>query len=334
MELRRLGRSTLELSAIGLGGLHFGVFLDESATRRLVHQALDDGVNFIDTAPPYGRGDSERLIGRAIGGRRERVILSTKVGLSAAAAADGSFRNRLDRLSAATLRRSVERSLSELGTDVVDLLQLHYFDHETPLDETLEGLAQLIGEGKIRCFGCSNHDPLQLQEVTAAARRVGCDPPVSSQVELNLIARRAEREMAPLCHQLELGLICNRALARGVLGGRYLPDMPPPGGSRAESSPRLRRSLDRATLEMVAKLDGFARDRGHEAAELAIAWLVGRPAVTTVLVGARSPDQLGGCLRGSRWQLDDDEQAEVERIIAGHGLLEEVADRPESYFER
>ncbi len=334
MRRRPFGRSSLEGSALGLGGLHFGVFLDQSATSDLVHRALDAGINVIDTAPPYGHGRSEEMIGRALIGRRHQALLTTKVGLVAHTAVDGTFCNRQLPLTAETIRCSLESSLLALQTDYLDLFQIHAFDQQTPLQESLDALSRLADQGKIRHYGCSNHDPRELAMVIERASAMGIAPPVSSQVHYNLIERRAEAVMAPLCEEHGLGMIANRSLARGVLTAKYQKVDEVPDTSRAAASPRLKSSLHGPTLRVVGSIADLAAQQGRTAAELALAWLAERPAVTTILVGVRDPAQLAQCIRGVEWRLPTAILSALEEIITDAGLRSRVQDSPPRFFEK
>lgn len=334
MEHRPLGRSGLRPSALGLGALHFGVFLDRAASVRLVHKALDAGVTLIDTAPMYGQGRSEAFVGKAVRGRRGDVIIATKVGLEPSPRQDGSMGVRVVPLSRERIRLSLERSLKDLGTDYVDLFQVHAFDEHTPVEETLGTLEELIREGKIRFAGCSNFSDIELDRSMAVARRMGVTGYASAQCHYNMIERRAGEALASPCRDHGVGIMCNRALARGILTGKYKPGHPIPEGSRAATSDRVRRWLDDSTLQLIDALVSFAADRGRTATELAIAWLLAQDNVSTVLVGTRGPEQLEHCVAGSAWRPSSEEISEIDSIINGMGLMPQVRSLPPDFLEK
>ena len=333
MEHRTLGKSSLKPSVLGLGGLHFGVFSDEKQANRIVRRALDLGINFIDTAPLYGNGRSESFIRQAIGGRRQEVILATKVGLEPRTTGEGMFGVAVAPLDRAAIRASLERSLRELGTDCIDLFQLHAFNPEYPPEETLSTLDQLVAEGKIRFTGCSNYDSGQLNLMMGVAEENGWAGFTSLQAHYNLIERRCEKEIVPACRARGIGVVCNRALARGVLTGKYKWNRPYPEGSRAQSSVRVRRCLAESTLGLVEKLDRFAQERGWTSTALAVAWLLAQPGVSVVLAGVRDVTQLEACIRATQWHLSREDLGEIDRLIGQTGLLPQLTAAPETFLE-
>ena len=334
MKYRRLGRSSLFPSVLGIGGLHFGVFCDQATTSLIIHRALDLGVNFIETAPMYGRGQSETFIKNAIKGRRDKVLLSTKVGLEPRILPDGSFGVSIVPLTEDRIRSSLEESLRALGTDYVDLFQVHAFDPETPIEETLQTLYTLVQEGKVRAIGCSNYNYAELMQVVDANQAREWSKFASFQVHYNIIERRAEEEIVPAYRELGMGIICNRALARGILSGQYKPNQPPPAGSRAATSHRVRRWLSEPTVRLVQALDEYARGQEWTVAQLALAWLMSRPEVSVVLAGMRNLDHLESCVTAVEWSLGEDELAEVDRIIDSIGLAAQVRALPEVFLEK
>ncbi len=334
MKYRQLGRSSLVPSILGVGGLHFGIFCDQATTSRIIHRELDLGVNFIETAPMYGRGQSETFIRNAVKDRRSKVLLSTKVGLEPRLSPDGAFGVSVVPLTENRVRSSLEESLRILGTDYIDLLQLHAFDPQTPIEETLQTLDALVQEGKVRAIGCSNFNYAELRQVVDANQAHEWSGFDSFQVHYNVIERRAEDEIIPACRELNIGIICNRALARGILSGQYKPNQPPPEGSRAAISNRVRRWLSEPTVRLVQTLNEYARGRGWTVAQLALAWLMSRPGVSVVLAGMRNLDHLESCVAAVEWDLAEDELAEVDRIIDSLGLTTQVKALPEDFFEK
>lgn len=333
MEYRMLGHSSLSYSVLGMGGLHFGVFCTKSNTVRLIHKALDFGINFIDTAPLYGNGHSEAFIRNAICDRRDKVLLSTKAGLESRITPDGTFGVSVAPLTKDFIRSSLEKSLRALGTDYIDLYQVHAFDPNTPLEETMQTLDTLVQEGKVRFVGCSNYNHTELEIACRISRRYQWEQFTSSQVHYNLIERRAEQSIVPTCEAFGVGIICYRALARGILASKYKPNKPFPEGSRALTSFRVRRWLSERMLLLVEALDKFAQNYGYSSTELSIAWLLSRAMVSVVLVGVRDLDQLETCVRAIEWSLSREDLLEVDMIISGLNLVGQVKMMPETFFE-
>lgn len=334
MEKRRLGASSVEVSTVGLGGLHFGVYLDEIQSTRLVHHALDRGVNFVDTGPLYGNGQSETIVGKAIKGRRDQVVLTTKVGLARRTLADGSFGVEVVPLRADRIRECLEQSLRALGTDYVDLFQFHAFDPDTPVEASFEVMDQLVTEGKIRAVGASNYDPTELSAVVQAIGSNGWAPLVALESHYNMIERMVEKELLPICSSNGVGIIPYRSLARGILTGKYRLGSAIPEKSRAADSWRVRNWLQDETLALVAALEVFALQHGRSVVELSIAWLLAQPLVPSVLIGARDIPQFDACADAATWSLSAGELAEIDEIILAHGQKERVSSLPEVYFEK
>jgi len=333
MEYRKFGMSDLATSALGIGGLHFGVYCDQARTTEIIHNAIGKGINFIDTAPMYGNGSSERFIGRAVRGSRHKVMLSTKVGLAPKNEPDGKFSVSIDPLTGQNIRRSLENSLSAFGTDYIDLYQLHAFDPNAPIEETMCTLDSLVREGKTRFIGCSNYDHNEFEIAFKTASEREWANFVSFQVQYNLIERRAERDIMPLCGARGIGVICNRALARGVLTGKYKKNEPFPSQSRASTSIRVRRLLSEENLNLISALDDFAKERGRSLAELAISWLLSKEQISTVLVGVRDLEQLKNCVEAVDWKLSDNDLNCIDEVIERLGLTGKVKENPEVFFE-
>lgn len=334
MQYRKLGNSSLEASVLGVGGLHFGVFCNQQETTRIISRALDLGINFIDTAPMYGNGNSERFIKNAIKGRRKQVLISTKVGLEPHFLKEGTFGVKVVPLKKIVIRQSVEKSLANLGIDYIDLYQVHAFDATTPMEETAEALKELVDEGKIRFAGCSNYDYAEFIDTATTARENKLLRFVSLQCHYNLIERRAEQEIVPACIEHNCSIICYRALCRGILTGKYKLNQPLPEGSRAHISNRVRRWLSKDTLMLTQALEGFALSRGRSLTEVAIAWLLNRPAVAVVLAGMRSIEHLEVCCKSTDWHLSKAEMEEIDKIISSLSLTAQVNSLPETFLEK
>jgi aryl-alcohol dehydrogenase-like predicted oxidoreductase len=287
MEHRSLGRCGLKVPPVALGTNAFGSRADRPTSAAILHRALDAGVTLIDTANIYSGSASEEIIGEALAGRRHEAILATKAGMPAGPGPNdrGSSRHHLT--------RELERSLRRLRTDHVDLYQIHAFDPSTPLEETLRALDDMVRAGKVRYVGASNYAAWQLCKALWVSDRHGFVRFESVQPGYSLADRTCERELVPLCLDQGVGLLAYFPLAGGVLTGKYRPGEPPPPGSRAVTAPRIReRLLDPDRLALARGVADVAREIGCTPAQLALAWLMGRPAVTSVIVGATSVAQL------------------------------------------
>lgn len=310
MEYRRLGRSGLQVSVIGLGGNTFGRYADESQTASIVDAALEAGINFIDTADIYNNGVSEELLGKAIRGKRDRLLIATKVGMELHPGPNGNGSSRK------RVIEGCEASLRRLNVEAIDLYQIHRFDPETPLEETLGALDDLVRAGKVRYIGCSNYDAWQVVQSLWISDRRGFVSFVSVQPEYNLLQRDIERELVPCCLEFGLGVIPFFPLAAGVLTGKYKPGEPPPEGTRGHNNPRFEPRLQRQTLERVLRLDAWAHERGHSVGELALAWLASQPAVATVIAGTTRPEQVQANARAADWKLSAEDMRAVDEILA------------------
>jgi aryl-alcohol dehydrogenase-like predicted oxidoreductase len=299
MRQNRLGRSDLLVSVVGLGCNNFGGRLDRAGTRAVVDAALDAGITFLDTADIYGGGGaSERLLGEALAGRRDRVVLATKFGMGEETGGP--------RGSRAYARRALERSLERLRTDRVDLFYYHRPDGVTPLAETLGALGELADEGKIRAYGVSNLDAEQLREAAALG-----DPRLAAlQNEYSLLERAAERELLPLCREHGIAFVPYFPLARGLLTGKFRRGEPAPAGTRMAGRPEL---LDDALFDRLDALEAFAAERGRTLLELAFAGLASQPGVASVIAGAMTPAQVEANAAAGEWELG---AADRERLAA------------------
>jgi aryl-alcohol dehydrogenase-like predicted oxidoreductase len=302
MRQNQLGRSELTVSAVGLGCNNFGRRLDRAGTRAVIDAALDAGITFFDTADVYGGdGASERLIGEALEGRRDGVVLATKFGM--ALSGDGGE----PRGSRAYARRALEASLERLRTDHVDLLYYHEADGVTPLAETLVALGELAGEGKISAFGVSNLDAAQLREAAALG-----DPRLAAlQNEYSLLERGAERELLPLCREHGIGFVPYFPLARGMLTGKFRRGAGMPARTRMADRPEL---LTDAVFDRLEALEAFASARGRTLLELAFAGLAAQPGVASVIAGAMSPEQVAANAAAGAWELGPDDAEALARL--------------------
>lgn len=310
MEYRRLGSSGLRVSVIGLGGNTFGRYVDERGTAEVVNAAFEAGINFFDTADIYNAGVSERYLGAALRGQRERALIATKVGMRMGPGPNESGSSRKHIFS------GVHDSLKRLDTEYIDLLQIHAFDPDTPLEETLDALNDLVRSGAVRYIGCSNYDAWRLTQSLWISDKRNWASFVSVQPEYNLLSRDIERELIPACQEFGVGVIPYFPLAAGVLTGKYQPGQPPPENTRGHNNPNFAARLNRADLETAQRLDAWARERGHTVAELALAWLAAQPAVATVIGGVRSADQVAANARAGEWTLSTSDLAAIDLLLA------------------
>jgi aryl-alcohol dehydrogenase-like predicted oxidoreductase len=312
MSFRTLGRSGLRVSPIGLGANNFGGRIDAEASRKVIDAAIEHGINFFDTADVYGnKGGSESIIGEVLGARRKDVIIATKFGhvFDEAKGLKGASRQYI--VSA------VEASLKRLKTDWIDLYQLHVPDANTPIEETLRALDDLIRSGKVRYIGASNLPAWQVVEAQFIARELGTHRFVSSQDEYSLLKRDAERELLPALNAYGVGLLPFFPLANGLLTGKYKRGEAVPTGTRlAGDAARADRVLTENNLRIVERLTGFAQERGHSLLDLAFSWLLANPAVSSVIAGATRPEQIAQNVKAGSWLLTAAELAEIDRIAS------------------
>jgi 1-deoxyxylulose-5-phosphate synthase len=311
MEYRTVGRSGLVVSAIGLGGTPFGSTIDGDAAVSLIRAALDLGVTLVDTAVTYSGGRSEELIGRAIQGRRDEVVLATKVGLRAG---DGPYRTGLSRRR---ICQAIETSLRRLRTDHVDLYQAHKPDPDTPVEETLDAFDRLVRDGKVRYLGGSNYAAWQMAEVAGIAERRGLQPWTSAQNRFNLLDGLDDPSLLPAARRLGFGLLPYMPLASGVLSGKYRPGEPPPPGTKAADLPRIRAELTADRLQAAGRVSAWAAAHGRTAAEVAIGWLLTHPEVSSVIAGVRSVEQLHQNLRALDAPIEPAERDALRTLTVG-----------------
>jgi len=308
MKTRTIG--SLEVSVVGLGCNNFGWRIDADSTAAVVDAALDSGINFFDTADFYGKGLSEKFLGKALGSRRDKVVLATKFGLPMDEERHGA--------KPAYIRRAIEDSLRRLGTDRIDLYQLHKPDPETPIADTLGALNELVKAGKIREIGCSNFTLEQLHEAESAVKN-GSAHFVSLQNEYSILHREPEINVLPECGRAGLAFLPYFPLANGLLTGKYRRGRALPAGSRAEEGfgPKI---FTDENLQISEQLTEFARSRGHSILELAFEWLLTTPEIASVIAGAKTPEQVraNAAAGSSGWMLSEAELGEIDRITAHH----------------
>ena len=320
METRFLGRSGLKVSALGFGAGTFGgkgpLFsawgnTDVTEARRMIDLSLDAGLTFFDTADVYSDGASESIFGEALRGRRDRVILSSKTGLRLGEGANDAGTSRL------RLLKAVDASLKRLGTDYLDLLQLHAFDAMTPIEETLSTLDDLVRAGKVRYLGVSNFSGWQLMKSLGIADRHGWSRYVANQAYYSLIGRDYEWELMPLGIDQGVGAVVWSPLGWGRLTGKLRRGQPLPATSRLHDTADVGPSVAQERLfRIVDALDIVAEETGKSIPQIAINWLLQRPTVSTVLIGARNEEQLRQNLGAIGWQLTADQIARLDAASA------------------
>ena len=315
MEYRTLGRSGLHVSVVGLGCNNFGMKIDKDATAAVVNKAIDAGITLFDTANIYGgAGRSEEFLGAALGSRRQDVLVATKFSspMGQGPLYRGASRRHIFQQAEASLRR--------LGTDYIDLYQVHFPDPTTPIEETMRALDDLVRAGKVRYLGCSNFAAWQAVEAQLTARALNLNSLVSAQNEYSLLDRRIERELVPACNAYGMGILPYFPLASGFLTGKYHKGEPPPQGTRLQMwGPRGEQVLSERNFEVLEKLEAVATARGHTMLELAIGWLASQPHVSSVIAGATTPDQVEQNVAASSWVLDAEELAAVDTATKGDG---------------
>jgi aryl-alcohol dehydrogenase-like predicted oxidoreductase len=315
MQYRQLGSSGIEVSALALGTMMFGKWgnPDESACRQMVDAALAAGVTLFDTADIYDFGVSEEILGRALAGRRDSVVLATKVG-------NAMSEDPLQRgLSRRWIVESCDASLRRLGTDHIDLYQMHRPDPETPIDETLQAFDELVQSGKVRAVGTSTFSVSQLDEARSRAEHLGVTVPCSEQPPYSLLVRNIEVEVLPWCRQHSVGVLAWAPLNGGWLTGKYQAASIDEG-SRAAREPDHFDHRDAAIRaqkrELVDRLSRIADAAGLTMIQLALGFVLARPAVSAALIGPRTPDQLGPLLAAADVTLTDDVLAAIDEVIA------------------
>ena len=306
MEQRRLGTSGLKVSAIGLGCNNFGMRISQEETQVVVDAALDHGITFFDTADVYGGTQSEVFLGAALKGKRDKAVVATKFAMGENAG--GSRRYVVS---------AVEASLKRLGTDRIDLYQMHRPDPDTPIEETLRALDDLVRDGKVLYLGNSNFSGWQIADADWISKTQGLERFVSAQNNFSLLERNVSREVLPACEQFGLGFLPFFPLASGLLTGKYSRGEAPPEGTRlAAWGPRGAAALSDRNFDRVEALDSWARDNGRSLLELAFAWILGHHVVSSVIAGATKVEQIAANAKGADWQLSPAQVEEVTKLVS------------------
>lgn len=305
MQKRKLGRSNIEVSVVGLGCNNFGRRIhDVTVARTVVDHALDLGVTLFDTADVYGNGTSEAFLGEALGARRPKAVIATKFGWGN----PGGTSRR-------TVMRCVEQSLKRLRTDWIDLFQVHFPDSNTPIEETLRALDDLVRQGKVRQIGCSNFSARQVGEAQAAAQQHGVASFVTCQDEYSMLVRGLERERIPVMQRYGMTLLPYAPLAGGFLTGKYERDKPLPQNARlAYSTHHATDVINERNWTRIEQIRGVARGAGLPVLELAFGWLLAQPVTASVIAGASTPEQIEQNVRAGQAKLSADVLAALDAI--------------------
>ena len=309
MQYRPLGRSGLQVSAIGLGTNQFGGKVEQDGVNAIIDGAIDLGINFIDTADVYQQGRSESTLGVALKGKWDKVVLATKAFF---ATGDGPNDKGVSRYH---LVSAVEASLRRLQSDHIDLYQMHRWDDNTPIEETLRSLDDLVRSGKVRYIGASNYMAWQLARANLLAELNHWTPFVSIQNHYHMFEREQEREMIPYCNAHNVGILPFFPLAGGFLTGKYMRGEAAPAGSRGESSPYVQGYMTDANFDKLEALTTWVEARSHTLTELAHAWLLAQPRVSSVISGATKLAHVQSNVRGADWQLTAEELSEIDTIL-------------------
>jgi 1-deoxyxylulose-5-phosphate synthase len=325
VEYNRLGRTGLQVSRLCLGTMTFGLQCDEPTATAILDRAADGGIDFLDTSDAYPlggdlntRGVTEEILGRWLRGRRDRWIVATKCFVPTGPAPFDAGNSRKHIMSA------VDASLRRLQTDYIDLYQLHGYDYQTPIDETLGALDDLVHSGKVRYIGCSNFRTYQLVRAVGRTETLGLARLDCVQPRYNLLFREIEREMLPYCGEEGIGVIPYNPIAGGLLSGKHVQASPPPEGSRFTLGNAGAIYQDRywheREFDTVAELGSLAEQAGVSLVTLAVAWVLANKAVTAPIIGASRPDQLGASLAAVQYTIDDDLKRRLDELTYSYRL--------------
>jgi len=310
MQYRNLGRAGVKVSAIGIGCNQFGGKVDKAGTKTIVQQALDEGINFFDTADVYGgRGVSEEYLGAALEGLRDQVVIATKGRAKMGDCPNDQGTSRYHIMNA------VEASLRRLGTDHIDLYQIHSWDDSASVEEMMRALDDLVRAGKVRYIGASNFSAWQLCRSNDVAEMMGWEQFVTIQPHYHMLEREIESELVPYSEFANIGILPYFPLAGGFLTGKYKRGQPAPAGSRGEKSPYVQKYRTDENFDKLDALTAFAKKRGHTLHDLAFAWLLSNEHVASVIAGATNPDQVTSNAATADWTLSAEEITEVRELL-------------------
>lgn len=310
MEYRQLGNSGMRVSVIGMGTNQFGGKVGQDDVNTIIDAALDLGINFIDTADMYAKTESEVTLGNALKGKWDKVVLATKGYFATGEGTNDSGASRYH------LQNAVEASLKRLQSDHIDLYQMHKWDENTPIEETLRTLDDLVSSGKIRYIGASNYASWQLAKSNLLAEFNSRTKFVSVQNHYHMLERADEKEVLPYCAEENVGYIPYFPLAGGFLTGKYKRGQDAPEGSRGERSPYVQKYMNDANYTIVESLSAWAEEREHTMAELAHSWLLAQPQVSSVISGLTRLEHLQANAKSADWVLTGDELAEIETVLS------------------
>ena len=310
MEYRNLGKAGVKVSAIGIGCNQFGGKVDKAGTKAIVQKALDEGINFFDTADVYGnRGVSEEYLGAALAGQRDQAVIATK---GRAKMGDGPNDQGTSRYH---IMNAVEASLRRLGTDHIDLYQIHSWDDAVSIHEMMRALDDLVRAGKVLYIGASNFSAWQLCRSNDVAEMMVWEQFVTIQPHYHLFEREIESELVPYCEFANIGILPYFPLAGGFLTGKYERGMPAPAGSRGEKSPYVQKYLTEENFDKLDALTAFATSRGHTLHDLAFAWLLNNKHISSVIAGVTNPDQVTSNAATVDWKLSNEEITELNELL-------------------
>ncbi|BCJ85498.1 aldo/keto reductase [Effusibacillus dendaii] len=323
MNYKKLGRTGLQVSTLCLGTMSFGRWIDEKTSNAILQQALEHGINFIDTAnfygkgqdaeQPVGTGECEEILGRALKGRRHDVVLATKVGL---AMGYGPNQSGLSRVH---IMHQAEESLRRLQTDYIDLYQVHRFDPRTPLEETLRALDDLVRQGKVRYIGCSNFAAWQIAKSYAISETRNLEKFVSVQPQYSLLVRDIEAELLPFCQSENVGVIVYSPMARGMLSGKYKSSDDVPEESRAFHGERnLYKLFTPNNFRLVERLRPVAEESGLTVAQFALAWVLSNPQITSAIVGATKTGHVSSAVEAGQYTFSNELKEKVNQVLHDH----------------
>lgn len=311
MEFRKLGNAGIKVSEISLGAwLTFGESVDFETTKKCIYTAIDNGVNFFDLADVYARGEAERVVGRILKDfRRQDLVISSKVYWPMSD-------NVNDRgLSRKHIMESIDGSLKRLGVDYLDIYFCHRFDPDTPLEEVIRAMDDLVHQGKILYWGTSVWSAVQIERAVGICEKLNCYKPKVEQPRYNMLDRHIEQEIMPTCAMYGIGITVFSPLAQGILTGKYNEGMPK--GTRAEWSEWIKRDLTEENINKVRRLTDIAKDLGLTMSQLALSWILRRPEISSVITGASKPEQVLENVKASGIKLSEDVLKEIEKILSG-----------------
>ncbi|WP_054023251.1 aldo/keto reductase [Bacillus sp. FJAT-28004] len=319
MEYRKLGRTGLQVSEVSLGTMAFGRWIDEEASAAILDAALDYGINLVDTANVYGAGESERILGNLLKERRQQIVLATKVHGRVGEGVNDSGQSRYH------IFKAVEDSLKRLKTDYLDLYQVHRFDPNTPLDETLRALDDLVRQGKVRYIGASNFAAWQLAKAHGISALHSLHRFESLQPEYSIISREIEKEIIPFVQSEQVGVIVYSPLGRGILSGKYRVGEAPPEGSRlAAGEQRLEELLQKNAIPLAEAIKPLAEEKGLTQAQYALSWVLSRPGITSAILGASKLEHITEAAKSWHVKLSEDELARVDEVTSNVQFAKEA----------